>query len=212
MTRQELKFRARQQLGSSLFHNNWLLALVACLIVTILLGLCGTVIPGAGMLILVGPLTFGQCYLFLKQSRDGAPMNLSDTFSGFTSDFGGILLIGLMTTIFTALWSCLFVIPGIIKSYAYSMAYYIKADNPGYSWRQCMDASISMMKGHKLELFALDLSFIGWYIVGSLCLGVGTLWVVPYHQAARAQFYNNLVGPVSYRQPGSNNYDQPLFY
>lgn len=46
-----------------------------------------------------------------------------------------------------------------------------------------------MMNGHRMELFLLDLSFIGWYIVGALCLGLGTLWVIPYHQAARTQFY-----------------------
>lgn len=45
------------------------------------------------------------------------------------------------------------------------------------------------MDGHKWEKFVLDLSFLGWIIVGSLCLGVGTLWVTPYMEAANAQFY-----------------------
>lgn len=49
-----------------------------------------------------------------------------------------------------------------------------------------------MMKGHKGELFMLDLSFIGWIIVGVLCAGVGTLWVEPYMEASRAQFYESI--------------------
>lgn len=49
-----------------------------------------------------------------------------------------------------------------------------------------------MMNDHKLDLFLLDLSFIGWYLLGSLCFGLGTLWVAPYHKAAKAQFYAEL--------------------
>ena len=59
-------------------------------------------------------------------------INIGDLFSGFSSDFGQNFLIGLLTSIFTFLWGLLFVIPGIIKSYAYSLAYYIKADHPDY--------------------------------------------------------------------------------
>ena len=49
-----------------------------------------------------------------------------------------------------------------------------------------------MMNGHKMDLFILDLSFIGWMIVGSLCLGVGTLWVSAYMEAAHAHFYESI--------------------
>ena len=81
------------------------------------------------------------------------------------------------------------IIPGIVKAYAYSMAYYIKLDHPDYGWNACITASRQLMDGHKWEKFVLDLSFLGWIIVGSLCLGVGTLWVTPYMEAANAQFY-----------------------
>ena len=113
-------------------------------------------------------------------------------FKGFSSDFGQNLLIGLMTAIFTALWSLLLIVPGIVKAYSYSMVYYIKADHPEYDWRQCIAESQAMMNGHKMDLFILDLSFIGWMIVGSLCLGVGTLWVSAYMEAARAHFYESI--------------------
>ena len=58
-----------------------------------------------------------------------------------------------------------------------------------YGWNACISASRQLMNGHKWEKFVLDLSFLGWIIVGALCLGVGTLWVTPYMEAANAQFY-----------------------
>ena len=105
---------------------------------------------------------------------------------------------GLMSSLFVLLWSLLLLIPGIVKSYAYEMIYYIKADHPEYDWRACLKESQKMMKGHKGELFMLDLSFLGWYLVGALCLGIGDLWVIPYHEAAKAQFYLNLKGQRVY--------------
>ena len=73
------------------------------------------------------------------------------------------------------------------------MSYYIKLDNPELGANDCITASRKLMKGHKWQLFVLDLSFIGWYIVGMLCFGVGVLWVQAYHEVARAEFYNSLV-------------------
>ena len=57
---------------------------------------------------------------------------------------------------------------------------------------QCITESRRIMSGNKMRLFLLDLSFIGWYIVGALCFGIGTLWVNAYHQMARANFYEDL--------------------
>ena len=195
MTRQEIKAEAKKQLGGKIFGNYWMMALLACLIVGALEAAAATIVPGLGALIITGPLAYGLCFVFLKQHRDGQKMNMGDLFSGFSTDFGQTFLIGLMSTIFVLLWSLLLVIPGIIKYYAYSMAYYIKADHPDYDWRQCINASKELMRGNKWRLFVLDLSFLGWYIVGSLILGVGTLWVIPYHTAATAIFYENLVAP-----------------
>ena len=77
------------------------------------------------------------------------------------------------------------------------MCYYIMEDHPEYTWRECLDESERIMKGNRWRLFCLDLSFIGWFIVGLLCLGVGVLWVYPYKHTARAEFYNELVGYVA---------------
>ena len=192
MTRQEIKARAKDQLGNNLFCNAWLFAVLACFIFSVICSAAGSIIVGIGAVIVTGPLSFGLNYLFLKQARDNQPMELGDLFKGFSEDFGQNLLIGLMTAIFTALWSLLLVVPGIVKAYSYAMVYYIKADHPEYNWRQCIAESQAMMNGHKMDLFIMDLSFIGWMIVGSLCLGVGTLWVSAYMEAARAHFYESI--------------------
>ena len=72
------------------------------------------------------------------------------------------------------------------------MIFYIKADHPEYDWRRCFEESKQLTKGHKLDLFILDLSFIGWSIVGALCLGIGSLWVLAYRYATQAQCYKVL--------------------
>ena len=185
---------ARAQLGNSIFGNTWLIAVVVILIQGALSYLVN-VIPGVGQIatiLISGPMAYGVASMFIKQTRTGEPMNIPDIFNGFRDDFSNTFLIGLMTTLFTMLWSLLFVIPGIVKAYSYSMAMYIKNDNPDYDWRRCIDESQEMMSGHKADLFMLDLSFLGWMIVGTLCAGVGVFWVNAYMSAAHAQFYEDL--------------------
>ena len=98
----------------------------------------------------------------------------------------------IMIEVFTFLWSLLFVIPGIIKAFSYSMAYYVKIDHPEYDWNACIKESMRIMDGHKMELFVLMLSFIGWTIVGLCACGIGLLWVEPYIETAYANFYNSI--------------------
>ena len=189
MDRAELKARARAQLGGGIFQNLWMMGLAVCLLIGLLESAATTILPAIGALIVIGPLEYGQAYIFLKQARDRQPVQLGDMFRGFQDDFGGTFLIGFLSQLFVALWSLLFLIPGIVKSYAYSMAYYVKLDHPDYGWKACIDESRRLMNGHKWEKFVLDLSFLGWILVGALCLGVGTLWVTPYMAATEAQFY-----------------------
>ena len=95
----------------------------------------------------------------------------------------------LLTSIFVGLWTLLFIIPGIIKSFAYAMTPYILVDYPDLSPNQAINLSIKMMKGHKFDLFWLGLSFIGWGILSILTLGIGLFWLIPYVQTAMAAFY-----------------------
>lgn len=192
MTRQEMKARAKAVLGNNLFCEKWMFALLVEFIILAINGCASYISFSIASVILVGPLAVGEAYCFLKSARDGMTIKIDDMFKGFTSDIGDNIVLGFLSTLFIALWSLLFIIPGIVKGYAYSMIFYIKTDHPEYDWKTCLNASTEMMRGHKMDLFILDLSFIGWYFVGSLCLGVGTLWVIPYHTATRAQFYESV--------------------
>ena len=194
MTRQQIKAMARAQLGNQIFGNTWLIAVVVAVIQTAIAYLVNAipVIGQIALLLLSGPVAYGVSAMFLKQTRTGEKMDIGDIFNGFREDFSNTFLIGLMTTIFTMLWSLLFIIPGIVKALSYSMAMYIKVDHPDYDWKQCIDESQRMMQGHKGELFVLNLSFIGWMIVGACCAGIGGFWVEAYMQAATSQFYENL--------------------
>ena len=188
MTNSEIRAKARQNLGGNIFANSWMLALVVALINTILTSVTGSVVPFIGSLLIYGPLMVGVYGYFLAQARQEKTPSLENMFNGF-SDFGNNFVLGLLMYLFIFLWSLLFIIPGIVKSYAYSMAFYLKHDHPEYTWRECLDESQRIMDGHKGQLFLLDLSFIGWWILGVLCCGIGTLWVAPYTNAARANFY-----------------------
>lgn len=191
ISRAAIKANAKAQLGNNLFGNTWLMALVVGLVYSVIIGAAG--MTYAGIIILVGPMGVGLASVFLSLARGDGEVRLERMFTdGFSQQFGRNLLLGFLRGLFTALWSMLFVVPGIVKHYAYSMSFYIAADHPEYTWNQCMDASKRMTAGHKGELFVLDLSFIGWFFVGALCLGVGSLWVTPYYNASWANYYDAL--------------------
>mgnify|MGYP001127432324 CR=1 FL=1 len=88
-------------------------------------------------------------------------VSLNDRFGGF-SNFSNNMVAGILVPIFTFLWSLLFFIPGIVKSFSYAMTFYILNDHPEYSATQAITESRKMMHGHKGELFVLYLSFLGW--------------------------------------------------
>ena len=192
MNRIYLKNRAKQILGGRIFADTWLYALLALTIASAVNSIAGAVLPGVGAILVTGPMSLGAAYVILKLARTGQKIDFKDLFRGFTQDISQNILLGLLSSLFVALWSLLLIVPGIMKAYSYSMIYYIKADHPEYDWRTCLHASQEMTYGHKMELFVLDVSFIGWYILGALCLGVGTLWVIPYHETAKALVYEQI--------------------
>jgi len=104
------------------------------------------------------------------------------------------------------LWYLLLIIPGIVKAYAYSMVPYILADNPNIGFKRALKLSKQMTDYHKFSMFVLDLSFIGWYILGVVALFVGTLFVLPYELSTKAELYlvlrNNIIeyGEASYEE------------
>ena len=196
--RKQVKENAKAQLGGKIFGKTWMMALLALFLYSIIYSAVSflasfiPVVGGFAPLVIAGPLGIGVALIFMKLARNHNNVEIGDLFTSFSDRFGKDLLLGLMISIFTALWTLLFIVPGIVKGYAYSMAYYISLDHPEWGWKECIEESKRITQGHKGELFVLDLSFIGWYIVGSLCFGIGTLWVSPYHYTAKANYYEAL--------------------
>ena len=109
-------------------------------------------------------------------------------YGNLLRNVGGMLLVG----VFTFLWTLLLIIPGIIKSLAYSMTPFILKDYPELSANQAINLSMKMMEGRKFDLFYLYLSFIGWGILALFTLGIGYLWLMPYMYTSTAAFYQNV--------------------
>ncbi len=183
INRPELKKQAKEAL-----KGNWGIAIVSMLLYGIIVGaLSYTGIGG----FFVGVFTVGYVAVFMMLIR-GAKPEISDLFCGCTKNFAENFVAGLLISIFTFLWTLLFIIPGIVKAYSYSMTYYILNDNPGMSGKDAITESRKMMDGHKWELFVLHLSFIGWILLSMLTFGILVLYVEPYMMATDAAFYEKL--------------------
>ncbi|MCQ2597573.1 MAG: DUF975 family protein [Treponema sp.] len=122
--------------------------------------------------------------VYIKMSRSPEPVTFADYIENFSS-WGRAILTGLRQVIFIFLWSLLFVIPGIIKYYSYSMMFYISAEFKDISVSKVMKLSKEITKGHKMDLFVLDLSFLGWFILTALTFGIAGFFVVPYYNMTR---------------------------
>ncbi|AQR95010.1 MULTISPECIES: DUF975 family protein [Clostridium] len=114
------------------------------------------------------------------------------SFGFYEEHYLGIIKAMLATKILIFIWSLLLVIPGIIKSYSYRMVPYILADNPNIGVEKAISLSNEMTMGHKLDMFVLDLSFLGWYLLGTLAFGIGIFFVMPYDNATKAELYLSL--------------------
>lgn len=145
------------------------------------------VVLGLVQFLIGGTVRLGYCKYLLKL-HDGEEADIKDLFSEFGHFADGFIL-SLLTSIYTFLWSLLFIIPGIIAAYKYAMAPFILVETPGLAPNEAITESKEMMDGHKAELFILDLSFIGWSLLSALTLGIGSLWLTPYMNAAYAAFY-----------------------
>ena len=116
-------------------------------------------------------------------------LNILDGFSMFFK----ILLMYILKSVFVTLAFLFLIIPGPIVLYALRMSRYILLDNPEYGVMECFKQSASMMKGHKWELFCLDLSFIGWDFLASLLSPV-QIYSAPYKQTTYVLYYQYLAG------------------
>ncbi len=191
MNRQNLKSNAKQQIKGKiaiLLGITLIISLISTAISLIL-----SFIPFGSLLsaIIVTPaFTLSLVRIYLNVAAGKTPV-VNDSFSGF-DDFWAAFKVNFLTGLFTFLWSLLFVIPGIIKSYSYSMSMFILAENKGKPALECINESMSMTYGHKMELFELGLSFIGWYFLGIITFGIAFIWIIPYRQCTYANAYHSL--------------------
>ena len=135
-------------------------------------------------------VTVGLCNYFIKNT-DSKP-SFKDAFSGFKVKYGRNTGTLLLVAVKTVLWTCLFIVPGIIKSFEYAIIPYILADDAEISSKDAFKKAKEMMNGNKWRLFKLEFSFIGWFALCVLTLGIGTFFLIPYVSAAAAEFYMEL--------------------
>lgn len=139
-------------------------------------------------LFLFGPLEVSGRNFFKKNLGEKA--ELDELNRGFVPKYWNNMITMALKNLFVALGFICLIIPGIIVSYGMELVPYILADNPGMGIMDVIRASWNMMKGHKWELFVLDLSFIGWILLDILTLGIlGLFYVNPYIFSTHAAFY-----------------------
>lgn len=143
----------------------------------------GVLLDVMSMLIGTG---FLMCMLLVARRMPHTAANLFDSFALFFK----VLWLYILEYAFIFLWSLLFIVPGIVAAYSYRQAIYLLIDNPGMSAMDCLRESKRLMRGRKGELFLLDFSFIGWYI---LCIiPFVSVYVLPYTDVTYAEFYDAL--------------------
>lgn len=186
-TREEVKTASKEQL-----KGRWGIVGGLFLVITILLiGI--QFIPYIGSLgnyIISGACTLSYIIICFKVIQR-EPLGIEDAFSGF-KNFGKSIGLFFWQLLWVFLWTLLFIIPGIIKSYSYCMSFYILADHPEITVREALNESKRMTQGHKMDLFILRLSFIGWGILATLTFGIGYFWLIPYMQVTMANTYKKL--------------------
>lgn len=137
------------------------------------------------------PLEVGCSRFFYKNLEENA--EVKEVCYTFDRGYKKGVKIMFFRDLYTILWTLLFVIPGIVKSYEYRMIPYLLSENPDMSKDEAFARSKKMMFGNKWHTFVLDLSFIPWYFLGSMTLGLANiLYVNPYKNLTDAGLYQAL--------------------
>lgn len=131
-------------------------------------------------------------HVYIKMSRSPDPVKFSDFIEGLGS-WGRAILAGLWQTLFICLWTFLFIIPGLIKAYSYSQMFYLVDEFQGMKIRKAMKISMKITKGHKMDLFILDLSFLGWALLSVCTFGLASLYVTPYIEMTKVNAFHALL-------------------
>ncbi len=143
-------------------------------------------------LLVANPFEVGACRFFLE-STTFHKGDVGRIGMGFSVNYGNVILTQFLRSLFIFLWSLLFVVPGIVRSYGYFAVPYILAENPNLDHDRVLKLSREMTMGYKSELFITDLSFLGWQILNAMTLGIlGIFYVNPYINGTKAEIYRFL--------------------
>ena len=160
-------------------------------ILFVILGILGVAII-IGLVIkalILNPIQVG-CQRFFIMNRVSEKADLGHLAYGFKSNWKNLAKTMFIKDIYLLLWSLLFIIPGIIKSYSYRLVPYILAENPNMDSNEAITLSRQMMNGNKMKAFLYDLSFIGWIILSIFtCLILHVFYVGPYKACSDAELY-----------------------
>lgn len=180
MRAQEIRKEALSKL-----EGNWIPMIGMCLLTAIAIAALNWL-----SILLVPLLIPGLCVFSLNLVRGTNPdiTNLVSTYKNYLNALVAYVLYGVILVV----GYFLFIIPGIIFTYMLSQIFFIIADNPQIGAVEVLKKSAEMMKGYKWKLFCLHLSFIGWYLLGIVTLGIAFIWVGPYIKTANTVFYENL--------------------
>lgn len=155
----------------------------------LILALVYTIIYAALNIFVYNPIHVGGCHFFMENSMSNAA-SVGALFKAFKLNYKSTVLTMFLRGLYTFLWTCLLIVPGIIKSYEYLMVPYILADHPEMDHKEVFALSKKMMDGEKWNAFVLGLSFIGWQLLNLLTLGIlGIFYVNPYVYATDAELY-----------------------
>jgi uncharacterized membrane protein len=180
----ELKSSAKAQISGKIG------ILFAMFLIMFGVSIASSFVPVLGSIanFLVGAaFTLGGAWVFLRIAK-GEEVSVGNIFYGF-EDLWAAIKAQFFMGLFVSLWLLLLIIPGIVKTYAYSMTFFILAENKGMPVLEAITLSRKMMNGHKMDLFLLFLSFIGWFILVVITFGIAGIWVYPYFYATLTNFY-----------------------
>jgi len=182
------------QEGRAALHGKWGLAVGGFFIYCLITGLMSNIpiVGGIFTLAFGGPFAYGISLFGLNLARNEYPA-VEQLFKGF-NQYTRTLIAYLLILLWVGLGFLLFIIPGIIVLFQYSMVYYIMIDNEEVRPTEALEMSKQMMDGHKMRLFYLWLHFSGYFFLCILTFGIGFLWFLPYFSVTTAKFYDDLKG------------------
>ena len=165
-------------------------------------------LSGSGCSVLVSllitvPLSYAFANLCLAYARreELEDSYFSALFKDFAANWSKYVLSGLLVGLLVGLIAIpTLMIGAIILGLAYGMVPYVIRDNKEMGVREVLRTSRLMMRGHKWQLFVLELTFIGWALLCIFTLGIGLLWLQPYMATSYAHFYEDVKAEYEAKQ------------